>query len=71
MPRNDRPEQMFDIRLVERHIAQGITNRKDYEQYLRQLQDMKENAEVMPKNLFFNLPEGETAGSTEADKPAE
>jgi hypothetical protein len=51
-----KPEQIFDVRLVERHVASGRIARKDHEQYLKQLADAAENSEVIPKDVIFDLP---------------
>jgi len=67
----NRPEQIYDVRLVERHVAQGVINRKDYEQYLRQLPDKQDNSEVIAKTALFNLPEEEVAETAAEDKSAD
>ena len=42
------PEEiLFDSRLVERHIRQGLTSRKDYEEWLAKQPDVSDRAEVL------------------------
>jgi len=41
------PEVLFDVRLVERHIRQGLTTREDYEKYVAQLSDDASEADVL------------------------
>ena len=48
-------ELLFDIRLVERHIAKGLTSREAYEQYLESLGDSQELGENV-KIEYPNLP---------------
>ncbi len=56
------PEQIFDVRLIERHVANGKIARKDVEQYLRQLADVEENSEVIPRDVIFDLPNYKKSG---------
>lgn len=42
------PEEiLFDSRLVERHIRQGLTTRKDYEEWLAKKPDVSDRAEAV------------------------
>jgi hypothetical protein len=49
-----KPEQIYDVRLVDRHINSGKISRKDYEAYLRLLNDMADNVEIVPKDSLFD-----------------
>ncbi len=40
-------EILFDTRLVERHIRQGLTTREDYQKYVQQLEDAESEADVI------------------------
>ena len=35
---------LFDIRVVERHIREGVITREDYEKYLKELHDISDEA---------------------------
>lgn len=42
------PEEiLFDSRLVERHIRQGLTTRKDYDAWLAKKPDVSDRAEAV------------------------
>lgn len=41
------PEILFDVRLVERHIRQGILTREVYEKHIAQLNDDASEADVL------------------------
>ena len=47
-------EQLFDVRLVERHIQKGMTSEKDFNSYLGKLPDLEENSEYISKELIFD-----------------
>jgi hypothetical protein len=52
-----KPNQVFDIRLVARHINAGLTTKKDHDQFMKQLPDAADNFEHIPKELMFDMPE--------------
>jgi len=41
------PEVLFDVRLVERHIRQGVLTREAYEKHVAALNDIASEAEVL------------------------
>jgi hypothetical protein len=41
------PEILFDVRLVERHIRQGLTTREAYEKHVAALNDIASEADVL------------------------
>ena len=41
-------EVLFDVRLVDRHIRQGLTTREAYEKYLDKLDDAETLGEQLP-----------------------
>ncbi|MDP8224373.1 MAG: hypothetical protein P9L99_13495 [Candidatus Lernaella stagnicola] len=61
------PDQIFDVRLVERHIDTGLTTKKEYEQFMKQLPDVAGEFEYVPKEAIFDLetPEDENDIATE------
>jgi hypothetical protein len=46
-------EQIFDIRLLERNRALGYYRDEEYEQWIKQLGDNKDNAQYLGANVFF------------------
>lgn len=40
-------DQLFDKRLIERHLDQGVVTRRDYENHLANLADASENVDVI------------------------
>lgn len=49
------PEEiLYDIRLVERHIRQGLTTRADYEAHLKNLADAAEHADNLDVEVLAN-----------------
>jgi len=40
-------DQIFDVRLIERHIKKGLITRKDCDRYLKSLSDSNENMEMI------------------------
>ena len=50
------PEVLFDVRLVERHIRQGLTTREDYEKYVAQLNDDAAEADVLDLDVLAQQP---------------
>lgn len=49
-----KPEQIFDIRLTERHLASGKIKKADLDQYIKQLPDVAENSEIVSKEILFD-----------------
>lgn len=45
-------ETLFDVRLVERHIRQGLTTRADYEAHLKKLADVAEQQDVIDMDVL-------------------
>jgi hypothetical protein len=45
-------ETLFDVRLVERHIRQGLTTRADYEAHLKKLADVEEQRDVIDMDVL-------------------
>jgi hypothetical protein len=39
-------EVLYDVRLIERHIAKGMVDRKDYAKWLKEQDDLTEHAAV-------------------------
>ena len=50
------PEVLFDVRLVERHIRQGLTTREAYEKYVAQLSDDASEADVLDLDVLAAQP---------------
>jgi hypothetical protein len=49
------PEEiLFDVRLVERHIRQGLTTRAEYEAYTKKLPDAAEQRDVIDMDVLAN-----------------
>lgn len=57
MIEQEKNEFIYDVRLVERHIAEGKITKKDYEAYLRSLESVEENSETISSRVLFDLPE--------------
>ncbi|HPQ69598.1 MAG TPA: hypothetical protein PKW95_10760 [bacterium] len=57
MIEQEKSEFIYDVRLVERHIAEGKITKKDYEAYLRSLDSVEENSETISSRALFDLPE--------------
>ncbi len=55
-------EILFDTRLVERHIRQGLTTRQDYEKYVSQLEDQESEADVIDLDTLATMRGGTPAG---------
>lgn len=43
---DEKHARLFDVRTVERNIKKGLATRKDYERYLKDLEDAREKAEA-------------------------
>lgn len=47
------PEEiLFDVRLVERHIRQGLTTRAEYEAFQKKLADAEEHRDVIDMDVL-------------------
>lgn len=46
-------EQMFDIRLLERNMKKGLFKDKDYQKFLKNLEDVADNADYIVKEIIF------------------
>lgn len=44
MAKSEFDERLFDLRVVEKNIRSGVITRKDYEKYLKSLDDDDDNA---------------------------
>lgn len=44
MAKSEFDERLFDLRVVEKNIRSGVISRKDYEKYLKSLEDDDDNA---------------------------
>ncbi|MCB9475962.1 MAG: hypothetical protein H6684_00050 [Deltaproteobacteria bacterium] len=42
-----KPEQLYDVRLVDRHRKTGVVQSKDYDKWLKDLADTEDNAEYI------------------------
>ena len=40
-------DQLYDVRLVERHISKGKTTRKDYQKWLKAQEDLEQSMSVV------------------------
>jgi hypothetical protein len=56
---NNTPDFLYDVRLVERHLAAGKVNRKDVDAFLRTLPDAQDKLEIIPLEALFDLDENE------------
>ena len=64
-------EQVFDIRLVDRHIMAKRIRQKDYDKYLKSLEDVEENSDYITAELIFDFlaePKEETDEDSESDE---
>jgi hypothetical protein len=49
------PEEiLFDVRLIERHIRQGLTTRAEYEAYIKKLADAADQRDVIDMDVLAN-----------------
>ncbi|MCB1152066.1 hypothetical protein KDL45_00345, partial [bacterium] len=42
-----KPEQLYDVRLVDRHRKTGVVQSKDYDKWLKDLPDAADNSEYI------------------------
>ena len=54
-------DQMFDVRLLDRHVAKGRTTRKDYQKWLKGQEDLEPQAAVVDYELSMTMPARLTA----------
>ncbi len=47
-------ETLYDVRLVERHIRQGLITRADYDAHLKKLQDAADQADDLDMDVLAN-----------------
>jgi hypothetical protein len=47
-------ETLYDVRLVERHIRQGLITRADYDAHLKKLQDQGDQADNVDMDVLVN-----------------
>ncbi|RME27085.1 MAG: hypothetical protein D6798_05375 [Deltaproteobacteria bacterium] len=55
----DKPEHLFDIRVVERNIAAGVITREDYEAWLEGLEDCADRAEEIEARPIRHVDDAE------------
>lgn len=58
-------ERLYDRRVVQKNIKAGIISAKDYERYLKSLEDDEDNADVIGVALGSS---GQTPRDAEADE---
>ena len=44
MAKSEFDERLFDLRVVEKNLRSGLISRKDYEKYLKSVEDDEKNA---------------------------
>lgn len=54
-------EFMYDVRVTNRHIREGVITKKDYEKYLSELPDVENKSEP----LIIDDEDGKSAGEPE------
>ncbi len=52
---SDKNPKLFDIRIVERNIEKGLITRKEYEEYLKTMDDSAERAEKIEAEFVENV----------------
>lgn len=52
---SDKNPKLFDIRIVERNIEKGLITRKEYEEYLKAMDDSAERAEKIEAEFVENV----------------
>ena len=40
-------EKLFDVRVSDRYIKEGLLNKKDYQSFIKKLPDVEEKSEVL------------------------
>jgi hypothetical protein len=63
--------RLFDRRVVERNIKKGITNRKDYEKYLKSLGDTAPNIASAEERVEDEPDDDDLDALDEEDEPVE
>ncbi len=66
MTKISKPDQVFDVRLVHRHINAGVTTKKDYDQFVKGLPDAADNVDYVTKEMVFDLEEDQPSETSEA-----
>ena len=62
---------LYDVRIINRHIREGVVSKKDYDKHLDNLPDVEDNSEPLiieddePETLS-SVPDTEEAEETEA-----
>lgn len=57
-------EFMYDVRVTNRHIREGVITKKDYEKYLSELPDVENKSEP----LIIDDEDGKSAGEPEVSE---
>lgn len=65
MPKSEFDERLFDLRVVEKNLRSGLISRKDYEKYLKSVEDDEDNALEVDTYLDSS---GYTPRSVDADE---
>ncbi len=64
------PEEiLFDSRLVDRHIRQGLTTRKDYQEWLLKQPDVSDRAEYFAVEGNGQVSEGRAPSDASPSEP--
>ena len=63
-----RPEQIFDTRLVERNKDRGLYDDKSYKKWIKELPDMKENADYIAAVDIFDEAKALAEASEQSDE---
>ena len=40
-------EKLFDVRVTDRYMKEGLLNKKDYESFIKKLPDVEEKSEIL------------------------
>lgn len=63
-------EQLYDVRLVKRHLSNKVAKKKEFEKYLKNLTDSTEFSDYITKELIFEelqVPEQDEQADSEED----
>ncbi|MCZ7587241.1 MAG: hypothetical protein M5R36_30025 [Deltaproteobacteria bacterium] len=52
-----KPEQKFDVRMIERYRARGLFDDKQWAEWLKSLSDASGNAETIPASAVMETPD--------------
>ena len=47
-------ETLYDIRLIERHIKEGLITEEDVQKHMSQLEDVEENSDLLDVDGLIN-----------------